>query len=495
MSGFKLFSFRGIPVYFSIWFMVLVAYVATKVPGVMYGLMMIVAILASLLVHEFGHALMARAFRLQPSVLLHGWGGLCTHASPRSARDDAYIIAAGPAAGLIFGGLVFAVTLLLDAVLSPGWQGSVPYLSYLFDVLIDWNIYWSLINLLPVYPLDGGQLFQLWAHKRFPAMQAHTYTHYLGIGIAVAGVVWASSNKNTLLLVIAAFIIIENIQRLQMGPRRDYNERTSAAPVIQHGAGFLGRLKPEPLIAKLMLAMGVIWAFFVIAGPVLEAAWSTAAGDELALHPLEAVAGLHIWQLGTYMWLHDVGSLSHIVTNTFGLWLLGNVLVRRWGAKDFLNFYLWSGLGAGVFSVIVGHLFPETFGSPIVGASGALMGMLTAFSMTMREQVLGQFFSVTVRAKHVLPVFVALDLLSFISGRADGVAIQTHMGGVLMGWLLLTGNWRPALAMDRFRLWRIRSGKRQPASKRAPHLRVIDGGKKDGDESSENKRDDDEWLH
>jgi len=499
VNGFKVFSFRGIPVYFSIWFIVLVAYVAARVTtvgplsGVLLGLIAAAVILISLIVHEFGHALVARAFRLRPVVLLHGWGGLCAHSSPRSARDDTLIILSGPGAGLIFGVLIWGVTALLDGMMGANWGADLPYLWVFLDDLIMWNIYWSLINLLPIYPLDGGQLFQIFAYKKWAPTEAHKYTHFLGMALAVVGFFYASATRSTLLVVVAILIFIENLQRLQIGPRYDYNERTSGAPVVTQGAGFLGSLKPEPVVARLMIAMGAIWAFFVLAITVFEQSWAVDVYLALRLEPTEAIAGLKVWQLFTYMWLHDISSLGHIVANVFGLWLLGNMFARRWGGKDFFFFMFWSALGAGLFSVIVGHIATGTFGVPIVGYSGAVMALVGALSWTLKDQVLGMFFTVAVKAKYVLPVVVAIDLLMWISGGASDVAVQTHLGGVLSGWLLMTGNWRPKVARERFRLWRVRRGKRKPATKRAPHLKVIDGGKE-----TWGRDDDDEppkWLH
>ena len=168
-------------------------------------------------------------------------------------------------------------------------------------------------------------------------------------------------------------------------------------------------------------------------------------------------------------------------------------MVRRWGQRDFLSFVLWTGLGAAVVSVIVGYISPNTFGQPIVGISGVVMGLIGALSWTLKDQILGYFFTLPIRAKYVLPIVLAIDLLSWLGDRNSDVAVQTHLGGVLSAWLLMTGNWRPKVVAEHIRLWRVRRGKRKPARQKAPHLRVIDGGKKD----SSNDTDDEppRWLH
>src|SRR3954447_19313818 len=99
MSGFRAFTLANVPVWVSPWHVLFLVYLAwgTGRPGLIFS----VCVAFSVLVHEFGHALVAKIFRLSPQILLTGFGGLTGHERAQRDRDDALIIAAGPAASLL----------------------------------------------------------------------------------------------------------------------------------------------------------------------------------------------------------------------------------------------------------------------------------------------------------------------------------------------------------------------------------------------------------
>ncbi len=129
-------------------------------------LIWIACVFFSILVHEFGHALTARAFGADPSVLLYSMGGLCIygHNSRETLWRRFFVLAMGPGAGF----LLMAATIAWGSVqfrASPldVWRGEVilgvPYYARITITFLIWiNFYWGLLNLLPVMPLDGGQI-------------------------------------------------------------------------------------------------------------------------------------------------------------------------------------------------------------------------------------------------------------------------------------------------------------------------------------------------
>lgn len=144
-------------------------------------LLWVVALLVSILIHEFGHALVQRYYGGHPSIVLHGMGGLAIcEDCDRSTRAQLLILFAGPGAGFLFALLLFVVikaigqsigVLFFEAGSPPGTYymnvlGSTLYwepfesrpLNYLIFDLFAINILWGLVNLLPIYPLDGGQI-------------------------------------------------------------------------------------------------------------------------------------------------------------------------------------------------------------------------------------------------------------------------------------------------------------------------------------------------
>jgi Zn-dependent protease len=130
----------------------------------------VAAVFASILVHELGHALTARSFGADPRIVLYAFGGLAAYqGARRTTLNQLLIVAAGPLAGFAF------AAVLLAAIRAAGHQVLIDWnfrwiLPVLFEpfesdhlnrLIIDLlfiNIFWGLVNLLPVLPLDGGQI-------------------------------------------------------------------------------------------------------------------------------------------------------------------------------------------------------------------------------------------------------------------------------------------------------------------------------------------------
>jgi membrane-associated protease RseP (regulator of RpoE activity) len=109
-------------------------------------------VFVSILVHEYGHALTARLFRCRPSIVLYGMGGLCTYEIERQLPwQRLAVLVAGPGAGLFF------YACIRIGVIALGTPESSVAREILWD-LFQINFFWSLVNLLPIWPLDGGQI-------------------------------------------------------------------------------------------------------------------------------------------------------------------------------------------------------------------------------------------------------------------------------------------------------------------------------------------------
>ena len=239
-------------------------------------------------------------------------------------------------------------------------------------------------------------------------------------------------------------------------------------------------------VRKRQIALFVIWLGFSFLINFIGQGWALWLYRQLALSPGEATFGLKPWQVASYAWLHSLSEPGHFFFNALGLFFLGPPLERRWGGRDFLKFYVWSTIIAGVFSVFVGLIAPGWFGGPVVGASGGVMAVLAAFSLTMPEAVILLFFVIPLQARYMIWLAVGLDLVFFLSGSGAGVAIHTHLGGVLGAWLLITGNWRPRLLLDRIRLFRLDRQRGRSARASRPDLRVIQRLRdEDGDDDDE----------
>ncbi len=145
------------------------------------------------------------------------------------------------------------------------------------------------------------------------------------------------------------------------------------------------------------------------------------------------------WQIVTHMFMH--GGFWHIFFNMYTLYMFGSVVEEIIGSRKFLIYYFVCGLGAaglhlGVEAIQV-HFFAASL-PPVVGASGAIYGLLIAFAMLFPESRLTLIFPpVTMKARTMVIVFAAIELFTGITGIADGIAHFAHLGGMLFGWLLI----------------------------------------------------------
>lgn len=155
--------------------------------------------------------------------------------------------------------------------------------------------------------------------------------------------------------------------------------------------------------------------------------------------PLEGIFALFpfrspyfkIWQIITHMFMH--GSWFHLLFNMFTLYMFGSMLEQIWGAKRFFNFYMICGIVAGIAHLV---MQPD---SSAVGASGAIMGLLAAFTYLFPNTPLYlMFIPIPVKAKYAIPGLMALDLFGGIAGRpGDNIAHWAHLGGAAAGFILV----------------------------------------------------------
>ncbi len=136
-----------------------------------------------------------------------------------------------------------------------------------------------------------------------------------------------------------------------------------------------------------------------------------------------------IWQPLTYMFMH--GSFDHLFFNMFSLWMFGAVLERYWGTQRFVFYYLVCGIGAGLLNLLVPGVHLS------VGASGAVYALLLAFGMLFPNEYIYLYFLVPIKTKWFIIGMIALELFEGIFRSYDGVAHFAHLGGMLIGFLLI----------------------------------------------------------
>lgn len=142
-----------------------------------------------------------------------------------------------------------------------------------------------------------------------------------------------------------------------------------------------------------------------------------------------STGNFRLWQPLTYMFMH--GSFDHLFFNMFSLWMFGAVLERYWGTRRFLFYYLVCGIGAGLLNLLVPGVHVS------VGASGAIYALLLAFGMMFPNEYIYLYFLVPIKTKWFIIGMIALELFEGIFRSYDGVAHFAHLGGMLIGFLLI----------------------------------------------------------
>lgn len=143
----------------------------------------------------------------------------------------------------------------------------------------------------------------------------------------------------------------------------------------------------------------------------------------------------HVYQFITYMFLH--ANFEHIFFNMFALWMFGRTLEYELGQKRFLTYYMVCGIGAALIQYLTALAFGE-FPLVLVGASGAVMGLLLAFGVLHPNAVIMLLIPpIPMKAKWFVVIYgVVIEL--FLGWRGVGnVAHFAHVGGMLWGFLLL----------------------------------------------------------
>ena len=219
-------------------------------------------------------------------------------------------------------------------------------------------------------------------------------------------------------------------------------------------------LGPGPLSTALKVLIGANVAMFMAMTFLPE----PETIDTLGLVPFLVIHKLWIWQFVTYMFLH--GGLFHVVFNMLALWMFGAELERIWGTRYFLKFYFVTGAGAGLLTVLF-SLLPFSFaqalhGSSIIGASGAIYGLLLAYALYFPDRPIYMYFIFPIPAKVFVAIMGAVAFYASLS-QVGGVANATHLGGLLVGYLYLkNGRVRPLAELKYLYFkWKINRSRRK----------------------------------
>jgi membrane associated rhomboid family serine protease len=221
-------------------------------------------------------------------------------------------------------------------------------------------------------------------------------------------------------------------------------------PYSAYGSSFSFGPGPLSVALKALIAANVV--MFLITS------FAHGVVPYLGLVPTFVLHQFWLWQVATYMFLH--GGIFHIVFNMLALWMFGAELERIWGTRYFLKFYFVTGIGAGILTVLFSTL-PFGFAqqvqqSIVIGASGAIYGLLLAYALYFPDRPIYMYFVFPIPAKIFVAIMGAIAFFSSLS-ESGGVANATHLGGLLVAYLFLKGAKSHPLSELKYRYlkWKI----------------------------------------
>ena len=144
----------------------------------------------------------------------------------------------------------------------------------------------------------------------------------------------------------------------------------------------------------------------------------------LGVDPSAILHNFTLWQLVSYLFVHE--AFYHFLFNMLGLWWFGSDVERTIGSKRFLQYYLFTGVGAGLISVLMGL--------PTIGASGSIYGLLLAYGLLFPDRVLYLYFVIPIKAKYCVLLFGLIELVALM-GTSSMINHYAHLGGIFFGLL------------------------------------------------------------
>ncbi|MGB7582963.1 MAG: rhomboid family intramembrane serine protease [Sedimentisphaerales bacterium] len=224
---------------------------------------------------------------------------------------------------------------------------------------------------------------------------------------------------------------------------RDYTQEQNDAQSRYAPQMRLGFPSVTPIVKWLLITNVSVFLINVIFSSQ-EGTGMTFLQTYFALIPATPMLTLQLWRLITYQFLH--WDFNHILFNMLGLFFLGPSLERQWGSKKFLTFYLSCGVAGGLFYILL-VMTGFLSAGPMVGASGAILGVLTACAILFPHFVVFiVIFPVPIRVAAV--ILMGISFFTVLSKGANAGGEACHFAGIAVGAIyVLSDSWRTALKL------------------------------------------------
>jgi len=150
--------------------------------------------------------------------------------------------------------------------------------------------------------------------------------------------------------------------------------------------------------------------------------------------PSKTFGELMLWQPFTYLFFH--GGIWHVLINMFVLWMFGSELEKYWGKREFLRFFFVTGVGSGLVTV----LFSLSSSTPVVGASGAIYGVLLAYGLMFPNRLVYLYFLIPIKVKYLVILIGTIAFFSSLNPGYSNISHLTHLSGMIIGFVYFRSN-------------------------------------------------------
>ena len=182
------------------------------------------------------------------------------------------------------------------------------------------------------------------------------------------------------------------------------------------------------VIKVLIIVNTIVFLFRVIAKNQLDLAQVFGLSAE-TVWPM-------VWQPVTYMFIH--GDFFHIFMNMFVLWMFGSEMESLWGRQGFLKYYFITGVGSGLVWLLLNIGKPFTV---LIGASGAIYGLLLAYGLMFPNRKILIYFLFPVKVKYFVIFLGVMAFISSMGTSGSNISHLTHLSGMVIGYIYIKSPW------------------------------------------------------
>ncbi len=228
-----------------------------------------------------------------------------------------------------------------------------------------------------------------------------------------------------------------------------------------------------PMVKWLIIINVGVWFGLQV---VLESIVKQPVSSYLSLVPASFLFEYKIWQAITYMFMHSL-QVTHILFNMLMLWFFGGEVEQTWGSRRFLMYYFFSGVGAALIYCFGMAMYAYFTGDtrqlviPVVGASGALFGVMLAYGVLFGDRTVYFFMLFPMKAKFFVLLMGFIEFANMVTSQSSGseVAYLAHLGGLVSGFIFI---W--------VQKWRSQGPRKGSGGKKGRHLQLVVDNAKGG---------------